>query len=269
MNKADKKSFSIGILRIGDNPFTMETFDPIDQEEKNKYKIGDDVVGTSTIIKNSHENRFISLYFVEGATHPRPKEVRNIKTDKTEENPRSEFQIEEGDQMFVLIDVKTQRIFLSDYRKRNYVCDFLLEKLNEVASFKNIVSRDSLDEFKSIKSVKFSAPPNMFTQSGRLGEILTQDIDNYGVGIKRVEVALKFSDNRLPDRLKSTIKKLISEKENQQLDTLIVSGKSDRDFERIYNTESIIDKVHIDIVKGESGLYEPGSVFIKLIHLIK
>ena len=106
--------FSIARLTIGDEDFTLQDFSSIEELYNNEQGEQNRIIQK----KLFDNNRFISLYFEEGNVFPRPDTVHNQKTHTEEENPRTTDQIERDSQKFFLIDIKEQKIFISDFRKK-------------------------------------------------------------------------------------------------------------------------------------------------------
>ena len=83
------KIFSVARLTIGDEDFTLQDFESIEE-------LYDDEQGEQNRIiqkKLFDNNRFISLYFEEGSVFPRPETVYNKKAHTEEKNPRTNDQI--------------------------------------------------------------------------------------------------------------------------------------------------------------------------------
>lgn len=264
-----KKQFSIALLKVGDKPFTLDTFKSIQENEVDNLEIDGEIQHTKTIIKTIKENRSLLLYFEEGGTIPRPDTVYNRTTHTDEENPRSIDQIERDCQTFILIDSQTQKIFISDFRKKKTIEDWLADKTGQTVLIKNIIDRENfLNEIQSIDTIYLSAVPSLFASMGILSKELTNDYHNYGVGIKHIGVKIHFEDNSLPQVLKNKILDLFKQKDENYIQKLEVSGRSDEKFERIFNAEGIIDKVIIEVTPRDDGLLDKDEVFDNLMKKI-
>ena len=265
-----KKTFSIAVLKVDDTPFTLDTFSNIQTKEFDDLEIDSEVQHVKIIEKETKEERFILLYFEEGETNPRPDVVYNTVSRTDEQNPRSKKQIERDSQTFVLIDAQTQKIFISDFRKKKTIEDWLAKKIGKTILIKNIIDRENfLNEIESIDTIYLSAAPNLFATMGILKEELTNDYHNYGVGIKHIGLTITFEENSLPEKLKNKINSFFQQKDNDAIQKLTVSGRHDDKFERIFNAEGIIDKVTIEITPRDNGLFNKEEVFNKLIQQVQ
>jgi len=265
-----KKIFSVALLKIGDNPFKLNTFSSIKNSEVDNLEINNKIQHNKIIKKEIISSRFITIYFEEGGTTPRPEVVYNRKTQNDENNPRSVDQIERDLQTFVLIDTFTQKIFISDFRKKKTLEDWLSKKTKKTVLIKNIIDKESfLNEIQGINTIYLSAVPNLFSSMGILGDELTSDYHNYGVGIKHIGVKISFEENNLPDILRNRVLDFFRQVENNSINKLAVSGRYDEKFERIFNAEGIIDKIEIEIRPLISGLLKDREVFDILIEKIK
>ena len=52
---------------------------------------------------------------------------------------------------------------------------------------------------------------------------------------------------------------------NNEIDKLMVSGRFDDKFERVFNAEGIIDKIKMQISPEKNGLFDREKVFKELI----
>lgn len=267
--RSTKKSFSIALLKIGNEPFTINDFSTIPEVIQDNQEIAWEILSHCKIYKNEYQSRYISLYFEEWNIFPRPPVVYNRTSMQDEDNPRSVDQIERDSQTFILIDVKEQKIFLSDFRKKHTIEIFLQEKLWKQVAIKNIINREEfLDNITWIQSIYLSATPNLFSSVWILWDELTNDFNNYGALIRNMEVKISFQDAKMSDRLKSKIWSFFSQKDNSAIDKLQITWRYDDKFDRIFNSEGIIDKIQINIDSDENGLYDKDSVFNILINEI-
>ncbi len=257
------KIFSIARLTIGDENFTLQDFSSIKELYNNEQGEQNRIIQK----KLFDNNRFISLYFEEGNVFPRPDTVYNKKIHTEEENPRTTDQIERDSQKFFLIDIKEQKIFISDFRKKKMLEEWLTEKIKKQVLIRNIIDREYFfNELQSINTIYLSAVPNLLTQEGILSKELTSDHHNYGQSIKHIGVKITFEETKLlSKKIKDKVTNLWNQKANYEIDKLEVSGRYDNKFERVFNAEGIIDKIEIKIDPKKNGLFDQESVFNKLI----
>lgn len=267
----EKKIFSVALLKIGEVPFTLDSFSKIPESDSEDIKIKDEVQHNKIIKKEIRDNKYVSIYIEEGDIMPRPEVVYDTLSKAEKENPRSKNEIERNTQTFILIDIETQRIFLSDFRKRKTIGEWISEKIDQPVIVKNIIDKSEfLNNINGINTIYLSAVPNLFSSAGILSQELAQDHHNYGVGIKHIGVKIKFEENSLPDKLKNFVTNLFQQQENESIQKLEISGRySDDRFERVFNTDGIIDKIELDINPRDDGLFEPQIVFDSLIQKIQ
>lgn len=264
-----KKQFSIALLKIGKVPFSINTFENIMPKEIKDEKFGEEIQCNKVIEKEIKENRFICIYFEEGNTIPRTDFVYNRTTQSDEENPRSIDQIERDSQTFVLIDIQTQRIFISNFKKKKAIESWIIEKVKEPVFIKDIIDRENfLDEIEGINTIYLSAVPNLFSSMGILGQELTNDYHNYGTRIKHIGVKISFEENNLPEPLKKMAYKIMKQRSGGAIQKLEISGRYDEKFERVFNTEEIIDRIMVETMPLKSGLLDKNQIFNNLIQQI-
>lgn len=265
-----KKIFSIGQLKIGDEAFNSNIFNQIVEETVDNEFVNEEIQQSRTTIKCNYENRFISFYIIEGGVNPRPETVFNTTSQVEENNPRNIDQIEKDVQVFILIDVATQRIFMSDFRRKHTFAEWLADKTNQKVVVSNIIDREGfIEKLKSLKKIRLSAAPNLFSELGSLGQFLKEDIHNYGTEIEQISLSIKFQKNFFPQKLRNLVIRLMGEEVSHSIDKLEISGRSDENFDRVFNAEEIVDKAEIDIFEKKDGLLDPETVFSELILRIK
>ena len=202
---------------------------------------------------------------------PRTDDVFNVQTSKNEENPRAPHQIEKDTQTFFLVDSSTQRIFISNFKKKKKMQEWLKGKLGEEVLIKNIVDKKRfLKTIKSVSKIHLSAAQNLFTRKGILGDELTKDFHNYGTPIKSMSVQIIFQEKKnISKKLKDKLASLMDQKEEGEIKKLEVSGRYDDKFERVLNAEEIVDKINIDVNVEENGLFDKEAVFQALVEKIR
>ena len=270
MEMTRKKAFSVLRLKVGNNKFTLSDFSSLPNKDNflpptNKDNPHDTVVKQTPLL-----DKFISLYFEEGGALPRPETVYNIETNIDEENPRNKKQIERNTQTFVLIEERTQKIYLSNLKKKKEVEDWLKKKLSKNIIIKNIIDQEKfIDEIEQLNTIWLATSPDIFSSTGILGEELTRDIHNFGISIKHLGVSIKFEGNRFPKKAMQKLKQLLSKNQRSPLEKLEISGRVDDKFERIFNIDSIVDKIEIEVAPEKTGLFNKDNVFKKLINKIQ
>lgn len=263
-------TFSIAKLAIADEMFSLSDFSRIKEEEK----IFSENEGNEhiTYIKTHPINgRFFSIYFQEGNSKPRPEKVYNTEKKAEENNPREKHQIEPNTQTFVLIDPNTQRIFISNLTKKNKVKEWLEERINKKVFIKNIINENEfVENLQSLKSIHISADKNLLTSNtGDLTEVLKYDVHSFGVPAKKATVEIEFEEISILEAARKKIRELIrQQKDEKSIHRLVVVGRTDKYFERVFNVDTIVDRTEIYPDHNEGGLFDDTDIFNKLIERI-
>jgi len=264
------------LIISGSTPFASICFAAIQDSNTEHFdiKISEDKIETLSIkkvVKQTHEDRFISVYFNYGEKYPYSPTVATVVGENFQElnNPRTPEQIELNDQLFVLIDLNTQRIWLSDQRQKNTVADWIKNKIGAEVSIKSIINESEfIDKIKSVQEISFAVVPNLFSSAGQdtLSKHLVQDI--YGFGADKARIQLLYKNTLITDIIKKKFYELIGRKNEFQDITVI--GRSDDGFNTVLNLEEVVSKISIDVGSdNKSKLFNPDEVFNTLINRIK
>lgn len=255
-------------------PFTASSFESISESDTETFDMqtvdGEkEILSVKKITKTIYEeNRFIGLAFDQGEKYPYSPKVVNKELDE-EDNPRSVEQIELDQQFFALIDVQTQRIWISSQQKKNSIVFWLKEKIKKEVIIKSIINDgEFIQKIKSVKEISFTVVPDLFNSENRdtLSSHLVQDI--LGFGAKKAKLLLEFNNSQISDKIKTKLNDLLGRK--HEFKDITVIGRSDEDFESTFNLEEITSKVIIDVPTNEiHKLFEAGHVFDGLIKKIK
>ena len=274
----EKKIFTVGRLILSDKQFQLSAFSSIAPKESKEIKepkvafqpqqITNRVIETECVA-----NRFFCVYFEEGKILPNPDVVYNTQTGADEHNHRGHHIIERDAQTFVLIDQGTQKIFISDSRKKGFLKEYLEEKTNKNVIIKNIIDKDDfINEIEQLKTVHFSATPDIFSLSegAILSEQLKQDIYNFGMDVKSLSLELEFViNNSYAEKAKNILLKLMRYAEDDKINKLEITGRTQEAFERVFNADGIFDKIEIKLSRDEHGMFDKSKVFDLIIEQIK
>lgn len=92
--------------------------------------------------------------------------------------------------------------------------------------------------------------------------------DIYGFDAEEGRIELSYNDARITAKIINKIKALIGRRDDFKDITVI--GRSDENFESIFNINEIISKINIDIdCSDEAQLLDEKNVFAVLINKIK
>jgi len=271
--KKEKIKFYVHqLILIGKEVFDCSDFDLIKESDAETFEIAKgeerEILTVKKISKIIYEDRFIAFAFDEGAKYPYPPRVINNDL-REQDNPRASDLIELDVQTFVLIDVFSQRIWISNQKKKNQIANWLKEKINTDVIIKSIIKDgEFIDKIRSVREVSFTVVPNIFNTSKQdiLSSHLVQDL--LGFGAQKAKLSLEFNNSRISDTIKSKLNDLIGRK-NEFTDITVI-GCSDENLESTFNLEEISSKVQLDLpIIAESGLLDSNNVFSSLINIIK
>lgn len=242
--------------------------------EKFEVKISDtksEVINIKRTTKTVLDDRFICIYFNEGDKYPYSDTVGVMDGDSFEEleNPRKPEMIEMREQLFVVIDCDSQRIWLSDQRQRTAVATWLSEKIGCTVHVKSVISEQGfVDHIKSVSGISFAVLPHLFNAEGEnvLSAHLIRDI--FAFGAERARVQLMYKNASVTGTIKEKLKQLLSQKENFTEVTVI--GRSDEGLDTVFNLEEVVSKIKIQVAADEiTKLVDPEIVFATVNSHIK
>lgn len=265
--------FSVNKITIDDRQVKLSDFRSIPERDLDQQEIGSgkdkEVLSAKETTRDTIENRFLCISFEEGSKYPYPAKVYDIKKSKKVKNPRSVNQIEFTSQIFLLIDIETSRLYVSDQRKRTAIISWLSKIIDKVVSPKAIIEeKEFISSIESIKEITFAVEqPNLFNSvAGTLGSELIKDINGYEA--EEAVVTLKYKKHKFSDELKRKVNDLIGWK-NQFKDLTIV-GRTDEYLSSILNIDGIINKISINIEPDEiTKKFDKDLVFSALVKIIK
>lgn len=274
MTKKNLK-FTINQLIINGKAFDASDFSAMEDEDLETHTItqeeSKEVLSIKKIKKSIIENRFITIYFNEGDKFPYSKIVidSNDPGFGEKNNPRPPEQIELDNQFFVLIDIQTQRIYMSDHRKKGAFIAWLSTKIKGNVVIKSIIQEDQfIEKIKSINEIFFTVTPSLLNSSKE--DILSNNLvkDIYGFGAERAKIEMKYKDAPMTNQIIQKLKSLISRKND--FESIVVIGRTDENIESIFNLNEIVSKISVDIeLNEESKQLDHEIVFNLLIINIK
>lgn len=270
-------SFSGNQLIIeGKQPFTISDFKPIKSSEETAEVIEvaknkKETLSIMGVSKSTFDGRFVAIYINEGDKFPYVDKVKKIVRGKIKEldNPRDSEEIEMRGQLFIVVDTQSQRIWLSDQRRKKQIIGWLKEKLGVDIEIKAIIQESNLvDRLTNVSEISFSVVPSLFNQIGQdtLSSKLSEDI--YGFDAEKARVQLYYSNKKMTDKIKGKILGIVGKKEN--FEDICVIGRSDEDFETVFNTDGVVTKLTVSVaVIKETKLFSETEVFRALMQEIK
>lgn len=266
--------FSVNYLIIDGSECDISDFTDLQEEDLVKHDITHredkitETLAIKKVAKKCIDNRFVTFYFNQGSKYPYPDTVINTEL-KESKNPRDPDQIELDDQFFALIDIKNQRIYLSDQRKRYIISDWLKNKLEKEITIKSIIEeQEFINRLKSVNAISFTLVPNLFNSASE--EVLSKSLvdDIYGFGADKAKLELSYKDGNVTDKIKAIFNSLLNRK--NEFETITVVGRNDENLESVFNLDEIVNKLSIEVNDfEESKLLNPDTVFVALIDKIK
>lgn len=259
--------FSINKIIVEGRACILNDFDSIKREDRKTFTIESEIVRVIELMKDVFENRFVALYFKKGEKYPYCKDVFNSKQEKIIKNPRSVDNIELSEPIFLLIDLTTSRIFISDQKKKAEIMVLLKEITNKFIEIKPLMKqKEFIDKIRTVKEISFSAEPNMFTKTNTLSENLVEDI--YGYGAKEATLKLKYDQSSNFKVAREKIRAIYNKRECFKNITII--GRTSDKFEKIFNIEEVVGKLSLNItIDTNTKLFNKDEVFTSLITKIK
>lgn len=265
--------FSVHKLIIDGKNFDFSDFVTINDGDVEKEEIthrderGTEMLSAKKISKAIIFNRFITLYFLEGEKFPYSDII--IDPDlKERKNPRTPSELELDKQFFVVLDVKNQKIYLSDSKKKYYFISWLDKMTGKHTEIKSILSEsDFVEKIKSISGISFTIEPTLFNsiEQDVLSKRLVDDI--YGFGADSAKVELHYKQSKLTAAVIEKVKSLLQNK--SEFKEITVIGRSDENFENIFNLDEIVSKILIEVTENpDSKLLNDQEVFTGIIERI-
>lgn len=94
--------------------------------------------------------------------------------------------------------------------------------------------------------------------------LLAKPFDMYGLGelgaTNKFQISLDYGNKPMNSKFLAPIKNLFNKQQEGEFDSLICVGKDDSNAEIIFNINTYIQKIEIDIEKDSKGLYSPQEV---------
>ncbi len=264
--------FTLNSMTINNSVFDSSNFTRVDSEDFEKVEINHRTGITETLsvskISRINEGEYIFLYFLEGGKYPYSKTVINESLEECE-NPRNPNEIELDHQLFVLIDIKKQRVYLSDQKKRARLANWLKDKLDVDVSISSIIDeKEFIDKLKSIDKICFTIEPNLLNYANEdiLSHKLVEDINGYDA--KRAQLNLYYGNNGISSNAINKLKSLLGRKNDFEKITVI--GRNDENLESVFNIGEIVNKLTIQIeVDDNTRLCDQHIVFNELLSKVK
>ena len=220
---------------------TFDKLNPCDlKHEKGLYHLEVD--------KNKH---YVFLVIESGKLEPRDTTVTDYYTNQKRENPKSETELEFLKQFFVLFDLDNNLLYFSDARHRNLLEKILKDTIGVEFSIKGLYE-DKEEFFKilsSVDEIQFTSKDDIFStlsqKRGALYDLFETD------GLEDLTLNVKLSSMKI-NKIKTFLRRILKESENHQLSSILIRGNDDAGFEHVFNRDTFIKKISINVEKQQA-----------------
>lgn len=218
------------------------------------------------IFKVAYLENYLYLTFGDGSAMPRNPNVVNIETNLLEPNPRQANQVE-ARETFGIIDFKTGFLWLSNSRKKTFVLDFLKDRfINIQFSSKDVYDEEKfISTLKRLDDIKVSTVPNLFSQTGVLTEVLTDEINGYEATLATLH--FHYQEKFIGKNLLKKISNIFQNRSN--FNNIVISGRDENNLGMLFNSDGFSRKIEFKALIDENQMCVAEDVFTKLISKIE
>ncbi|MSN97038.1 hypothetical protein F1B92_07680 [Campylobacter sp. FMV-PI01] len=233
---------------------TLDMFNGIKSKYSYEYE------NTTYRLECEIKDDILWIYAKFGNKTPYTDSVFDITTQEDRPNPRTQEELELKNQLFCVYYPKNAVLYISDYRKNTFLSNFLKAHFNQEFSInKYYIEPESFaNEINSISSIKFTSTNRTLFNNDIFGEVA--DVCGYNMPISFSIEAKYKGNNFILEKLKDTLLILKNKKENGEIDRVICVGKDDKNMEKIFNLDTFIKKISINIEKDENGMFDPDTI---------
>ena len=222
----------------------LKTFDkltPCDlKHEKGLYHLEVD--------KNKH---YVFIVIESGKLEPRDTTVTDYYTNQKRENPKSETELEFLKQFFVLFDLDNNLLYFSDVRHRNLLEKILKDTTEVEFSIKGFYEdkEEFLKILSSVDEIQFTSKDDIFSTLSQKREALYDLFETDG--LEDITLNVKLSSMKI-NKIKTFLRRILKESENHQLSGILIRGNDDAGFEHVFNRDTFIKKISINVEKQQA-----------------
>jgi hypothetical protein len=269
-----KKSIDFSIYQIvidNKEELDIKLFESLEAVDTKTSEIGTEkdkeILSFIRIETATRDSRYVSFGFLKGDKFPYSPKIIDTSTPdlKEKDNPRPPEGIEPDEQVFVLIDTLTKRLYISDQTEKAYFLNYLRQNIGtKEILLKPILSEENfIDCIKEVDKLSFTLVPNLLnTDETTLSGKLSQDILGFGSSYARVE--LGYRKSKITDNLKTIFRNMVLGKDNFK--EITITGRDSNGFENTFNAKHVVSKVKISVeTEGKTMLLENQLVFNQLI----
>lgn len=216
-------------------------------------------------ISYKENDRFILIAIKDGLSKPRPDTVHNILTLDERPNPREDFEVE-AKISYALIDTKSSLLWISNYKKKSTLLDFLKNQQNCIdIELKNIYNeKEFVDTLNSISGISISAEPSIFIEHELSANLIN---DPLGYNAEIATLNFKYKHAHLLDKLRDNIRSLIDKKDSFK--RIVITGRDKNDIGMTFNTNIFSRRIEFRSTVDDNGMFIQDEMFNNLISQIK
>jgi len=256
--------FTSYLVIVDEQPLTEDVFFKYFQDGNKLTRIVNET--TYTLDINKEEN-FTKVYLQYGHPLPRPDNVINTDTLQSKDNPRQANEIEPK-QEFALFNFNNSSLWLSNMKRKAFFIELLKEKIDgKSIIIKNVYNEEEfLNSIKKVEEIKFSAFPNLFSDTNTLSKELSDEILGYGANI--ATLIMKYTtNNSITAGIIQRFKNLFAHKETYK--SLVITGRDENNMGIIFNNEIFSKRIPMKALVNENEIYNIQNVFAQLIGWLK
>lgn len=219
-------------------------------------------------IRTIVEDRFYFMSFNMGEALPRPDVVLNTSTGQDQENPRSKQQVELKEQLFIIYDLEGHTLYLSNSKKKDFAREAFKMNEDDDVEIKNIYSSigDFIKKIKTIDSIKLTAFDDLISRNHDAFEGI-HNLFGYGTP-EKLTIMAKYNLS-IKEGFKEKALRLLNLKNEGALKSLVFIGRDDRSVESVFNVDSLIQKIYVDVKINDENLLDPTEVKDEIIKKLK
>lgn len=236
-----------------------ETFEKID----NSFHLSIDNVFYEVKIEKGESFIWFELDY--GKPNPIDNELTNIKTGTKKENQRTLEEAELTSQLFALYDFKKELLYFSNLNKENVFTSILNKKLEKHLFLKRFYKQkeEFISILKEVDEISFTDAKNLFNQDTKRRQAL---IDLTGTNAP--EKFTLSSHYFKASQLKHFIRDLFDSRARNELNELVIKGTDDNNFAFVYNVDTFMQKIIINVTRNDKGTFDSEKVKSKLINML-
>ena len=210
--------------------------------------------------------RYYWLYLQYDNAHLYAPHVVDIMDDAVKDNPRPKNQVEMRNQLFACYDLRGKILYVSDYQKKAAITYYIGETLQCDIKAKYVFS--SIDEFlgrvSTLKSVSFTQKKNLFNLPEH--SLFRKVSSIYGLDMpSRSKVKLDYGDTPI-GTVRDAMRDWKVKRDAGEFEDIVVVGVDDRGIEGVFNFQTAISSVELNVIKDDNGRFEPEAVKAAMIN---